>query len=284
MKDSIIAKRDGKFILIDELKDNEFGSNCNCVCCICEKPLIAVRGEKQKSHFRHKSQEEHCRYEGNNLLREYVWELINLNEIVKKFNLTLDELYFVQLKQKMNKNLEKTVTEKKPSIKISKSVVYNDGLRILIDDKEYIIRMYFRKDDLTNLDKNTIKLNLNEILSKDKDPELIMNTIVELVTDKHKTIINQEIKKENTLIENKIMNKKILEQEHSNYIVNNKSNLYGKSNSNLDHNSRLKIKSITYTKLEKLDAPCPVCKQKELYRIKLSNGKSLLCDNCGFKP
>lgn len=49
-----IGLRDGKVVLISDLKDSENGNNCNCVCPLCNKPFIAkLNGKNRIKHFAH---------------------------------------------------------------------------------------------------------------------------------------------------------------------------------------------------------------------------------------
>ena len=46
--------RDGRVVSISEIKPEEYGLRCNCVCPGCGAPLIANLGKKKQRYFSHK--------------------------------------------------------------------------------------------------------------------------------------------------------------------------------------------------------------------------------------
>jgi hypothetical protein len=68
----------GKRVTIDQLNQNERGSNCNCTCEMCGYPLVAIFSDPEvmRPHFRHEKGHIHCHFEYDEYMMNLIFEML----------------------------------------------------------------------------------------------------------------------------------------------------------------------------------------------------------------
>ena len=192
--------RNNLLVTINDLKEDEAGINCNCICPQCKKPLIAVFSEKQKNHFRHKMYENHCYFNINNFIPEFIWQQLNESVYPEILNISKETMKYLKIHLK-NKELKKRIEAKKIlQYKVSNINHKNNTFTFIIEDNEFIVKLYFDKKNIP-VSQYNFHININDLI---KDYEKL---------DELKNIIFEEcLKKSVSYLNNKYENSSLIHQ------------------------------------------------------------------------
>jgi hypothetical protein len=155
-----IGIKSGSRITVFDLKDDEFGSRCNCTCPDCGFPLLAIPGSKYRSaHFKHKAGNIHCHFNFDETVREYIYDkLLGL----KQFTASLEDLEYINVISKHHPKVENTPQLTQPR-QITVLEKKEGKIRIRIDDVDFWIKLVFKRKEAVN-DNQIIAITLPELI------------------------------------------------------------------------------------------------------------------------
>lgn len=200
-----IGNRSGAKVTVFDLREDEFGSKCNCTCPNCGFPLLAIPGNKYRSaHFKHKAGNWHCHFDFDDELRDYIYDkLLGL----KQFTASKDDLEYINVISKHLTRPEITPQLTKPK-QISVLEKKEGKIRIRIDDVDFWIKLVFKKKD-TSVDNEIIAITLPELIN--------LNNLSEKDLDYIRALINLKcneklIARDRPIKEEKLISKQKLTQ------------------------------------------------------------------------
>lgn len=155
-----IGLRSGNKVTVFDLKEDEFGSQCNCTCPDCGFPLLAIPGNKYRSaHFKHKAGNIHCHFNFDETVREYIYDkLLGL----KQFTASLEDLEYINVISKHHPKVENTPQLTQPR-QITVLEKKEGKIRIRIDDVDFWIKLVFKRKDAVS-DNQIIAITLPELI------------------------------------------------------------------------------------------------------------------------
>lgn len=155
-----IGNRLGVKVTVYDLKEEEFGSRCNCTCPDCGFPLLAIPGNKFRSaHFKHKAGNIHCHFDFDETVREYIYDkLLGL----KQFTASLEDLEYINVISKHHPKVENTPQLTQPR-QITVLEKKEGKIRIRIDDVDFWIKLVFKRKDAGN-ENQIIAITLPELI------------------------------------------------------------------------------------------------------------------------
>lgn len=255
------GKRGDKLITIDDLGENEYQRNCNCVCPDCEQPLEAVNGEKFK-YFRHQKDHEHCHFVKENYVLEYAWQLLESLGLVEGLDITVEDIRFAQIlplfSDMINKNNDVKKYKENLPIKISKVSKADKTFSIIIKDEEYKVRLIFKdKNKSINEDKLVIDLSQLEEIKKVFDGN-VKDNLVKEISSRISSDILEMYKKDK------------LKEKDGEYIQTQDDISFDEET---DISQSKKIEILRYYKKK-----CPLC-GAPLCQVRARVGTSIICSN-----
>ena len=130
------GSRDGRILLVSELKSEERGLNCNCICPSCGGALIARMGKKKQWHFAHKGDACNIAAAQQTAIHMLAKEIIEDNKrllfpgISVKRDKYLDEFRDFRVKAGIPQSIE----YRKPSVLVCDSVVLEKKISNIVPD------------------------------------------------------------------------------------------------------------------------------------------------------
>ena len=194
----------GKRVTIDQLNQNERGSNCNCTCEMCGYPLVAIFSDPvvMRPHFRHEKGHIHCHFEYDEYMMNLIFEMLKeIDEsIVLEILNTGIEHFSVKDKNQQSevpRNKNEDIFQKASFSRTDKKEVL---FKIIIDGEEFQIRIACRKLAGLNPDEKLKYINIADLItSNDSITQEKLKTIIDQILERlnDKTQGNYEKYKKN---------------------------------------------------------------------------------------
>lgn len=207
----------GKRVTIDQLNQNERGSNCNCTCEMCGYPLVAIFSDPvvMRPHFRHEKGHIHCHFEYDEYMMNLIFEMLKeidesivleiLNNGIEHFSINDIKRMHDISRDKMIKSILKTDFV----LKDKKEVFF----KVIVYDEEFRVRIICRKIVGLKPEEKAMMINISDIISS-RDT---------MTQDRIKSILSQILSRLSEKVYNKIISNEV------NHTIKNQNSIKNKN-------------------------------------------------------